>query len=80
MESNKTGQLCYCLAQVIPVLFNDNPLVAGFYDVVHVNEKRFYVKEVNQQMLLMSNEEPPHRTPKSKKFISYLMGKLEYGL
>ena len=72
-ESNKIGRLRYCLAQIIPATLNDNPLFDGFYNVVHVDEKWFNVTEANQRILLMPDEEPPHRTTKSKKFIAKLM-------
>ena len=72
-EENKIDRLRYCLRQIIPETINDNPLFRGFYDVVHVDEKWFYITEVNQRCLLMPDEEPPHRTTKSKKFIAKLM-------
>ncbi|KAF0775509.1 hypothetical protein AaE_000791 [Aphanomyces astaci] len=42
-------------------------------DYVHVDEKWFFATRVNKTYYLAPNEEPPHRTCKSKRFITKVM-------
>lgn len=49
------------------------PRFQDFYDRVHIDEKWFYMTEINSKMYLVPGEEPPHRTAKSKRFISKVM-------
>jgi hypothetical protein len=72
-NENKLTRLRHCISQIIPETLDDNPLFDGFYDVIMVDEKWFSIAEVNQRMLLLPDEEPPHRTCKSKRFISKVM-------
>lgn len=42
-------------------------------DVIHIDEKWFYLTKVKQTYYLLPDEEPPHRQTKSKCFIMKVM-------
>lgn len=43
------------------------------FDTVHIDEKWFYLVEVGKSYILLPDEEPPHRSVKSKRFITKVM-------
>ena len=63
----------YVINQLEPETVETKPEFKGFDDVIHVDEKWFNVVQVNQRILLVPGEEPPHRTCKSKRFIATIL-------
>ncbi len=51
----------------------DRRLFDPMMDVVHVDEKWFYMKQLKKTYFLVDGEEEPHRTAKSKRFIGKVM-------
>ena len=43
------------------------------FDVIHVDEKWFYMKKLTQTVYLAPGEEPPERSTKSKRFVQKVM-------
>lgn len=67
-EQNKQERVQFCLSKItIDLRFED------FYDTIHIDEKWFYLTQVNQTYYICLDEEPPHRTCKSKRFITKVM-------
>ena len=53
-----------------------NPRTQRFdnmYDYVHIDEKWFYMTKINTNYYLVPGETPPHRTCKSKRYITKVM-------
>ncbi|KAG7346706.1 hypothetical protein IV203_005775 [Nitzschia inconspicua] len=68
-EQNKKERIEYALKNID----FDRGLFKPMMDVVHVDEKWFYMKKVNRTYFLADGEEEPHRTCKSKRFIEKVM-------
>ena len=45
----------------------------NMHQYIHVDEKWFYLTQTNKNVYLCLNEDPPHRTIKSKRFIPKVM-------
>ena len=68
-EENKIARLIFAKSFV-------NPRTQRFdamYDYVHIDEKWFYMTKINANYYLVPGEEPPHRTCKSKRYITKVM-------
>lgn len=73
-DENKKARLKYCLS-----MLDSNSVALGaphfqnMNDHVHVDEKWFYISKNQQKYYLAAGEEPPHRTCKSKRFVTKVM-------
>ena len=67
-EENKLVRLRYCLERVRP-----DGRFYDFYDYVHIDEKWFYMTQTNRRYYVLPDEQVPHRTCKSKRFITKVM-------
>ena len=45
----------------------------NMYDYVHIDEKWFYMTKINTNYYFVPGETPPHRTCKSKRYITKFM-------
>ncbi|XP_056698419.1 uncharacterized protein [Spinacia oleracea] len=72
-EHNKRARISYCLNFIMPGTHTTNPTYYDMHNVVHIDEKWFYLTKKDQRMLLAPNEVPPHRVVKSKNFIPKIM-------
>ncbi|KAF0770093.1 hypothetical protein AaE_002626, partial [Aphanomyces astaci] len=71
-DSNKIVRVKWALDFVHAL--NENEYVfSDMMDYVHVDEKWFFATTVKRTYYLAPGEEPPHRTCKSKKFITKVM-------
>ena len=59
---NEVQRLRHCISCIIPATILDDPQFCGFYDIIHVDEKWFYITEETQRVILVPGEQPPHRT------------------
>ena len=66
--TNKIARLQFSLKFVRP-----NGLFHDMYDYVHIDEKWFYITKVKKKYYLLSDEEPPERSTKSKRYITKVM-------
>lgn len=64
-EDNKRERVRFCLSMIQP-----NRRFVDFQDYVHIDEKWFYVTQIKRSYYLLMDEEVPHRTTKSKRFIT----------
>ncbi|ETV80633.1 hypothetical protein H257_06156 [Aphanomyces astaci] len=67
-EANKAARLKWAFERLGPDL-----MVHDMMDYVHVDEKWFYMTRVKKTLYLLPGEEPPHRSTKSKRFITKVM-------
>lgn len=67
-EDNKVARVRFCLSHVRP-----NGYFHDFYDTIHIDEKWFYLTQTQRSYYLLPEEEGPHRTCKSKRFITKIM-------
>ena len=68
-ERHKQERIDYAIRQID---LTSNRMKAN-YDVVHVDEKWFNIKEVNKKMYLAPGEEPPYRSTGHKSHIGKVM-------
>jgi len=68
-EQNVKARLELCLkhVQMESKMFNE------MMDVIHVDEKWFYMTQNMRRYYLVSDEEEPHRTTKSKRYSTKVM-------
>ena len=66
-DENQIERLRFCLKMLNP---DNQSEFQDMMDQVHIDEKWFYITEQTACFLLAPGEEPPHRTAKSKWFIT----------
>lgn len=49
------------------------PKFIDMYNIIHIDEKWFYLTKKSETYYLVSDEDVPHRTCKSKNFITNVM-------
>ncbi|MFI5421594.1 MAG: hypothetical protein ACHQ1H_11555 [Nitrososphaerales archaeon] len=70
---NKRARLAYAISMLEESTLASSPVFKGGFDRVHIDEKWFYLTEENGIFYLVADEEEPHRTGKSKRFILKVM-------
>ncbi|XP_074290123.1 uncharacterized protein LOC141616863 [Silene latifolia] len=70
---NKITRLHWVLSKISASSLGGNLIFDAMYDVVHIDEKHFYLTRVTTRYYLLPNEEKPHRTCQSKRFITKVM-------
>jgi len=70
-EENKRSRLEFCLSMLegIP----HDPMFNSMHNIIHIDEKWFYLTKKSENYYLLSDEDEPHRTCKSKNFIGKVM-------
>jgi hypothetical protein len=71
-EENKKARLRFCISMVISSPTHD-PVFQDMMNIVHIDEKWFYMTETTKRVYLAADENEPHRTCKSKRFITKVM-------
>ena len=72
-EPNKRARLQFCLSKLEPSTLEVQPTFKNMYNFVHIDEKWFYLSRESERYYLLPNEDEPHRTCKSKRFITKVM-------
>lgn len=67
-EENKKDRVRFCRTFVQP-----NGYFDPMYDLVHIDEKWFFMTKTQRQYYLTAEEETPYRTCKSKRYIGKIM-------
>ena len=67
-DANKVARLKWALDHVKADL-----TMHDMMDLVHVDEKWFFMARITNKLYLLPGEEPPHRATKSKRFIGKVM-------
>lgn len=69
-EENKIARLHFCISMLEPRNLQTQPIFKDMHNYVHIDEKWFYMTKASQKYYLLPEEEQPHRTCKSKRFIT----------
>ncbi|VFQ96364.1 unnamed protein product [Cuscuta campestris] len=72
-EANKISRLRFCLDQIEPHTIPNSPAFKSFHNVLHIDEKWFFMSKTSQKFYLLPEEEDPYRACKSKRFIAKVM-------
>ncbi|XP_076949649.1 uncharacterized protein LOC143622355 [Bidens hawaiensis] len=72
-DENKKARLVFCLSMVTRSLSNASPIFHDIFNVIHIDEKWFYLSKLSKRYYLVPNEDEPFRTCKSKKLITKVM-------
>lgn len=71
-DGNKRARLEFCISQ-LKINPPNKPIFHDMMNIVHIDEKWFYMTKTNQKYYLAIDEELPHRACKSKTFITKIM-------
>ncbi|XP_021991321.1 uncharacterized protein LOC110888087 [Helianthus annuus] len=72
-DQNKKARLEFCLSMVTRSFSSASPTFYDMFNVIHIDEKWFYMSKPSKRYYLVPNEDEPLRTCKSKKFITKVM-------
>lgn len=72
-HENKKARLRFCLSMVDRSLFSTSPKFYDMFNIVHIDEKWFYMSKPTKRYYLVPGEDEPVRTCKSKTFITKVM-------
>lgn len=72
-EDNKKTRVKFCLSMLNKNALPHQPKFVDMYNVVHIDEKWFYMTKKTQTYYLLPSEEDPLRTCQSKNYISKVM-------
>ncbi|KAL4346841.1 hypothetical protein GQ457_17G010120 [Hibiscus cannabinus] len=67
-DANKRARVHFCLTMLESGTLNTNPLFIGMFNIVHIDEKWFYLSKTSKKYYLHPDEIEPYRTCKSKRF------------
>ena len=72
-EENKLSRLRFCLSMLEESSIPHDPRFKSMHNVVHIDEKWFYLKKKCLNCYLLADEDEPYRTCKNKNFIVKVM-------
>ncbi|XP_057770758.1 uncharacterized protein LOC130990549 [Salvia miltiorrhiza] len=72
-EENKRSRLEFCLSMINRDVASSSLMFNNMHDVIHVDEKWFYISNTTQKYYLHQDESEPYRACKSKRFIFKVM-------
>ena len=70
---NMESRMKFVLNHIESSTLRTNPTYVGMFSIVHIDEKWFYMTRTSQKYYLLPSEPEPHRTSKSKRFITKVM-------
>ncbi|XP_042047354.1 uncharacterized protein LOC121793381 [Salvia splendens] len=71
--ANKVSRMKWALTHVQPVVNNGMLKYHTMHNVVHIDEKWFFMTKTTDRYYLLPDEEEPYRSCKSKRFITKVM-------
>ena len=71
--SNKLARMRLCLSHVQPTIVDGKLKYHSMHNVVHIDEKWFYMTKATDRYYLLPDEIEPYRARKSKRFITKVM-------
>ncbi|XP_023756014.1 uncharacterized protein LOC111904485 [Lactuca sativa] len=72
-HENKRAILEFCLSKISQSLSSNIPTFHDMFNVIHIDEKWFYMSKPSRRYYLVPDEDEPLRTCQSKKFITKVM-------
>ncbi|XP_042067417.1 uncharacterized protein LOC121810739 [Salvia splendens] len=70
---NKIARARWSLSQLQPQITQGRVKFQSMHNVVHIDEKWFYMTKVSDRYYLLPDEDEPYRTCKSKRYITKVM-------
>lgn len=72
-EENRRSRLQFCLSMLEVDSLPQDPTFISMHNIIHIDEKWFYMTKKSQNFYLLPDEDDPLRTCKSKNFIAKVM-------
>jgi AraC-like DNA-binding protein len=72
-EPNKKQRLQFCISMLYPSTLANDPKFLEMYNIIHIDEKWFYITRKNRNFYLVPGEIDPHRTVQNKNAIVKVM-------
>ncbi|KAF7812866.1 mariner transposase [Senna tora] len=72
-EGNMKSQIEFCLSMLEPCGIPRDPIFIGMYNIIHIDEKWFYMTKRSRNYYMLVDEEDPIRSCKSINFIDKVM-------
>ncbi|XP_057443966.1 uncharacterized protein LOC130736137 [Lotus japonicus] len=72
-EEHKRSRLQFCLSMLEDSSIPHDPIFKSMNNIIHIDEKWFYMSKKSNNYYLLPHEEEPYRTCKSKNFITKVM-------
>ncbi|XP_042056203.1 uncharacterized protein LOC121800763 [Salvia splendens] len=72
-ETNKIARMKWCLSHIQLTLAEGKLLYHSMHNIVHIDEKWFYMTKTSDRYYLLPDEDVPYRSCKSKRFITKVM-------
>ncbi|XP_042019041.1 uncharacterized protein LOC121766872 [Salvia splendens] len=72
-DANKLARLKWCLSKIQPTINAGRVQFESIDNVVHIDEKWFYMTKSSDRYYLLPDEAEPYRACKSKRFITKVM-------
>ncbi|XP_057453214.1 uncharacterized protein LOC130745087 [Lotus japonicus] len=72
-DDNMKARLRFCFNMLDENSIPHNPMFKSMYNVVHIDEKWFYMTKKSMNYYLLAAEDDPHRTIKNKNYIQKVM-------
>ncbi|CAI8608586.1 unnamed protein product [Vicia faba] len=72
-DSNMKDRLRFCLSMLEETSLPHDPEFKSMHNIVHIDEKWFYMTKKSANYYLLENEDEPYRTCKNKNFIGKVM-------
>ncbi|XP_042003836.1 uncharacterized protein LOC121752814 [Salvia splendens] len=72
-EANKLARMKWCLSHIQATLEEGKLLYHSMHNIVHIDEKLFYMTKTSDRYYLLPDKDMPYRSCKSKRFITKVM-------
>lgn len=70
-DENKKAKVNFCLSMITPPsLTSASTTFHNMHNIIHIDEKWFYISKASKRYYLVPGEEEPLRTCKSKMFMT----------
>lgn len=72
-DDNMKQRLRFCLSMLEETSIPRDPIFKFMYNIVHIDEKWFYMSKNSTNYYLLANEDDPYRTCRNKNYIQKIM-------
>jgi hypothetical protein len=72
-DANMKARLRFCLSMIEESTILHDPMFKSMHNVVHIDEKWFYMSKKVMNYYILEDESEPHRTCKNKNFVGKVM-------
>ncbi|KAI5440536.1 hypothetical protein KIW84_010139 [Lathyrus oleraceus] len=72
-DDNMKQRLRFCLSMLEETSIPHDPIFKSMYNIVHIDEKWFYMSKNSTNYYLLANEDDPYRTCRNKNYIQKVM-------